>query len=318
MAEAGSYSIRATVTDANGLSSVSNAEVPQAFYVMDFNAGGNGVAFGKPSTADGMQVAMNAEFDESIDVSGSATVGGSATVSGASSVNGKLTASGGFSETGSATMTGPSVRISATAQPGVMYIDGAKGGAALNVTKAAGDYAPVIRTNTNGGGAWCVGNYNDENLLFSYTTPENIKSSTNAYSNAFLRANQGGAIPKLATIFSGSYSQTKNQPVTLSDSAANFTLIIVCYKSSDGQYGSTSVYSPNGKTFSATISTTHEGTLWIKSKSYYISGTSINTWSTNNAQSVYWTGEGWLNGSNQCGWNSGDFIGIETVVGVKW
>ena len=84
--------------------------------------------------------------------------------------NNKLPLSGG-------TMTGNITRGSVN---GVSYIQGSAGNSALHVNKEEGAvWFPMISTRTAGGGGWAIGNYNNENLQFSYASKANINSNTN-------------------------------------------------------------------------------------------------------------------------------------------
>lgn len=70
--------------------------------------------------------------------------------------------------------------------------------------------------------------------------------------------------------------------VTLSQSAANFNMLLICYRTNDNYCGSTAVYSPNGKKvalhvgFSVLSSTGSKGT-YLKTKAYEISGTKMTS-----------------------------------------
>lgn len=60
------YDIQVVVTDKKGASTF-NLTVPSMFYIMDFLAGGKGVAFGKPAANKGFEVALDATFDKNVD-----------------------------------------------------------------------------------------------------------------------------------------------------------------------------------------------------------------------------------------------------------
>lgn len=63
---------------------------------------------------------------------------------------------------------------------GISYIAGCTGGA-LHVNKAEGSvWFPMVSTRTGGGGGWAIGNYNNENLQFSYGTKANINANNNS------------------------------------------------------------------------------------------------------------------------------------------
>lgn len=62
--------------------------------------------------------------------------------------------------------------------------------------------------------------------------------------------------------------------VTLSETAANFEHITICYKVNDGQYGSVEVWHPNGKKVQL-LASTYNGTAFTKVCTVKINGTSI-------------------------------------------
>lgn len=74
---------------------------------------------------------------------------------------------------------------------GVTYISGCAGNhAGLYVTKTVGAnyWIPGLTVQTNGGGGWAIGNYNDEALEFAYGTKANIDASNNVVSHIYLTA----------------------------------------------------------------------------------------------------------------------------------
>lgn len=74
---------------------------------------------------------------------------------------------------------------------GVTYIAGCGGNhAGLYVTKTlnASHWIPAVTIQTNGGGGWAIGNYNNESLEFAYGTKANIDASSNVVSHFYLTA----------------------------------------------------------------------------------------------------------------------------------
>ena len=74
---------------------------------------------------------------------------------------------------------------------GVTYIAGCGGNhAGLYVTKTtnASYWIPAVTVQTNGGGGWAIGNYDNESLEFAYGTKANIDASNNVVSHFYLTA----------------------------------------------------------------------------------------------------------------------------------
>ena len=90
---------------------------------------------------------------------------------------------------------------------GVSYIQGAGGQAAGIYAKKpainAAHYIPAVTLQTYGGGGWAIGNYNNENLVFSYGTKANIDSNTNTTKNISIDTNgnySGNAVNVTGTV----------------------------------------------------------------------------------------------------------------------
>lgn len=85
-----------------------------------------------------------------------------------------------------------SVRKVLSTARGVSYIAGANGDAALYAPKSTtNQYYPAVCLDTNGGGSWSIGNYNDEALEFVYATKANRDSNTNTVSKMKLLSGNG-------------------------------------------------------------------------------------------------------------------------------
>lgn len=103
--------------------------------------------------------------------------------------------------------------------------------------------------------------------------------------------------------------------VTLSETAANFDVLEICYKSNDGVYSSTRVANPDQKLIVLTSSyfnPTGANNLWLKSRTVKITGKTINTYQM---QSGWTVGESIVNGSNNA--NPMDTVTITQVYGTR-
>lgn len=103
--------------------------------------------------------------------------------------------------------------------------------------------------------------------------------------------------------------------ITLSESAANFEKLTICFKSNDGVYGSMDVARPNGKVVALTTSF-YSGTndFYVKNRCYKIDGKIINTW-RRAADGDYQTGE--VNAANSNAAYTGDYLTITQVFGTR-
>ena len=100
----------------------------------------------------------------------------------------------------------------------VSYIAGAKGsGAALYAKKTynANHWYPAVALETKGGGAWQIGNYDDETLEFQYATKANRDANTNSTSEIYMQQGDTGRV-----LTSGNYT---NWTVTKTGSGASGT-----------------------------------------------------------------------------------------------
>lgn len=103
--------------------------------------------------------------------------------------------------------------------------------------------------------------------------------------------------------------------ITLSESAANFEKLTICFKSNDGVYGSMDVARPNGKVVSLTTSIyVAPGDFFVKNRCYKIDNKNINTWKRN-TNSDYQTGE--VNAANSNAAHMGDYLTITQVFGTR-
>lgn len=104
-------------------------------------------------------------------------------------------------------------------------------------------------------------------------------------------------------------------PITLSESAANFEKLTICFKSNDGVYGSMDVARPNGKVVALTTSFyAAPADFYVKNRCYKIDNKNINTWKRN-TNSDYQTGE--VNAANSNAARTGDYLTITQVFGTR-
>lgn len=109
-------------------------------------------------------------------------------------------------------------------------------------------------------------------------------------------------------LFDNDANELTTSSVTLSESAANFDMLTICYKTNDGDYSSVNVYRPNGKTATLWGSLTSGATTYMKSRVVAIQDTTIT-----NANG----GQLWLSGSSSYNSMSGDYIAVTQVIGHR-
>lgn len=124
---------------------------------------------------------------------------------------------------------------------------------------------------------------------------------------ANIKANYVVLFDNDANVFQGS--------ITLSESAANFEKLTICFKSNDGVYGSMDVARPNGKVVALTTSFyVTPAEFYVKNRCYKIDNKNINTWKRN-TNSDYQTGE--VNAANSNAAHMGDYLTITQVFGTR-
>lgn len=115
----------------------------------------------------------------------------------------------------------------------------------------------------------------------------------------------------------GNESQPMNTSITLSDSAANYDMLEIFYKSNDNPQNSVRVYSPNGKKVDLTSTTYVSGSynyMFVKAKQVQISGSTINTFENTFG---YCTGEMEIRNGNTTIGKYTDNVGIIRVLGWR-
>lgn len=124
----------------------------------------------------------------------------------------------------------------------------------------------------------------------------------------------GGAVSQsLPVVLFDNDSQALSGAITLSESAADFERMTICYRSDNGFYGSTEVWHPDGKQVSLTETCPDEsGFVTAKGKIVLISGKTIDTVK---GSSRYLTGQGYVHSSP--GFDYGDYLAITQVIGYR-
>lgn len=103
--------------------------------------------------------------------------------------------------------------------------------------------------------------------------------------------------------------------ITLSESAASFEKLTICFKSNDNVYASMDVANPNKKVVALTTSFYNGAAyFYLKNRCYLIDGKTINTW-RRSSTGDYQTGE--LNAAGSNNGTTGDFITITQVYGTR-
>lgn len=89
---------------------------------------------------------------------------------------------------------------------GVNYIQGAKGSNAAVYAKKtynANHWYPAVALETHGGGAWQIGNYNDETLEFVYATKDNRDANTNTTTQLYMQEGDTGRVATSGNVDTG-------------------------------------------------------------------------------------------------------------------
>ncbi len=241
------------------------------------------------------------------------------------------------------------MRLSATQ---IMYLKSIEGGIVFDVESYQGQGQPIKfykGTNFNQGWTQNIPTYdagNCDSIVDSgyyyigssgINRPENtngwlecMKYSTNYCAQTYTTINgkrytryqQNGIWGKWGQVWQSyelfaNESQAMNTAIGLNDTAANYDMLEIFYKTNDATQNSTKVYSPNGKLVSLTSMTyvNSASDMIIKSKVVIINGNVINT--LNHDTYGYYTGESAIhNGSNPS--NKGcDNVGIIRVLGWR-
>lgn len=122
---------------------------------------------------------------------------------------------------------------------------------------------------------------------------------------------------KQKVLYSGSFKDTSE--ITLSETAANFSEMIIQFQNDDGMVGSAHVYDPNGKIVPLTLTniSANHNTVYVKTKLYSISGNRLIR-AANSSDVFIHDGQAWFDSNNQQGCaGGGSYIGVTKVVGIR-
>lgn len=103
-----------------------------------------------------------------------------------------------------------------------------------------------------------------------------------------------------------------NGPITLAESAANFSRLVICARNNDGFYSSAEVWHPDGKTVSLFSVTPTSDAMYVKSRCVTISGTTISTRTTGTTTNA---GQGTVKSSPS--YQHSNYVGITQVIGYR-
>ena len=188
--------------------------------------------------------------------------------------------------------------------------------ATKNYSTVIGYYNEVTETtDDNGNTVYDAGNY-----LFVIGNGGGDTSRKNAVTvdpggNAVFKGNvTAGGYALLPVVLYNNDSASLSGARTLSETAANFRKLTICFKSNDGSYGSVDVWNPNGKNVCLAITDMTDANPHIayhKVKTVKINGTSIDTVKGN----TYKTMQLQLGGTYTS--TQVDNIGITQVIGYR-
>lgn len=117
-------------------------------------------------------------------------------------------------------------------------------------------------------------------------------------------------------LYAGSYSASASSSITLSESAANFSRLLVEYEDSTGRKGSVWVDSPDGSTFSMqTVGGNSSAGMVTRFKTAVASGTTIDT--QKDSYNRYTYGKVTVSPSGTVTYANAQEIGITKVVGFR-
>lgn len=136
------------------------------------------------------------------------------------------------------------------------------------------------------------------------------KSSASDYDVSWQDQKAGMTCEK---IFAGDYSSTHNKSISCTKAPSEFDFIDVQYQDNDGVCGCVRIYGANSGTLFVCQTSLFNGWFFVKTKTFKIDGSTINTWQNNEK---YTTGQFTFNGTG-CSISNGDYIGITGVWGWK-
>lgn len=111
---------------------------------------------------------------------------------------GRLLANGSARDNTKLPLTGGAITGRIVRSTSVTWAKSRENAVVFNTASSASAYKPVVGVKTPNG-AWTIGSFQDESLLFSYTTDENYEAGTNSSTSVYLPA-QAGTIITNATV----------------------------------------------------------------------------------------------------------------------
>jgi hypothetical protein len=231
---------------------ISDQSIPTAFTLMDFNQGGRGLAFGKVSATDGLELAMPTIVSENI------------------TTEGLIIPNGGFEN--------------------IILTSNTDFNDLITPNNYAGDIKSYTHINTPPvtGGTFSLevasaGNSGQIMQKFSYCS----KSVTTIYQRAYYSGSWGNWLISTGggQLLYNNSSGTQST-VTLSDTSANYDYLNIYFRQDDNAQGFSRVYAPDGKLAIFCLYNYASGTMYWKMAQVSISGTSI-TWVANRTGWAY-------------------------------
>lgn len=184
------------------------------------------------------------------------------------------------------------------------------GGMTLGVRSDGSSYVTLEASGTGSTGGLVLDS--DRTLDFAYLDNLRFLGGTVTTERAY------AVLSSPVTLFTGTYSQTVSSAVTLSETAANFSRMLIEWETSDGNQGSTMLSNPNGKRFECVALNANTGTnpaTYIKWKVYVVNGTSITNYNPSNGGLQ--RGEITLRNNGSVTTTRNEFIGIIRVIGWR-
>ncbi len=147
---------------------------------------------------------------------------------------------------------------------------------------------------------------NLDTLKINYLTESQFE---NALANNQVNENELYMTPGGATIlYNNDSNPVSTTSITISESAANFAMLKICYKTNDNDYASVDVYNPNGKRV----------ILWGVYPGSTAAYCKASRWSINNTSMTYQDGcQMAFANASAVGYTAGSYCAITQVIGYK-
>lgn len=203
------------------------------------------------------------------------------------------------------------------------WAEGARGDVSLYAPKDelnVDHWYPFLGVQTKGGGIWTFGNYNNESFVAAYFSASTIADTSVNNPDKIIQFHQDGTtegftvttsqVTNLLPVQLYNNTSGTTSTVTLSQSAANFTRLRVFFTTGNAGYGSTEIWSPNGKDFTCIGGSAATSSIaQIEFCKCHINGTSITR-----------TNGGYVNASTSsvASATMTNQIKITRVEGYKW